>query len=43
MNLDNHIRTVENFPRQGIFFKDITPLLAHKEAFNYVIEEFFAI
>ena len=40
MNLDNHIRTIENFPREWIFFKDITPLLANKEAFNFTIEEF---
>jgi adenine phosphoribosyltransferase len=27
------IRDIEDFPRQGVRFKDLTPLLAHAEAF----------
>lgn len=40
MNLDNHIRTVDNFPTEWISFKDITPILSNTEAFTHVIEEF---
>lgn len=33
----NHIRSVEDFPKPGIIFKDITTLLNHKEAFNLLM------
>jgi len=33
------IRDVPDFPRKGIIFKDITPLLASKEGFRVAIEE----
>jgi adenine phosphoribosyltransferase len=32
INLQDYIRDVKNFPKQGILFKDITPLLANQEA-----------
>jgi adenine phosphoribosyltransferase len=32
------IRDVPDFPKKGIVFKDITPLLAHPEAYREVIE-----
>ena len=32
MNLADHIRPVPDFPKPGILFRDITPLLAHPEA-----------
>ena len=32
------IRTVADFPRPGIFFKDITPLLADPKGFHIVID-----
>lgn len=43
MNLDQIkkiIRNVPNFPKQGIQFKDITPVLANPEAFTFVIKAF---
>ena len=40
MNLNNYIRDIPDFPKKGIIFKDITPLLKNKDAFNYIIEEF---
>lgn len=36
--LKGHIRDIPDFPKPGIVFKDITPLLAHKKAFSYVID-----
>jgi adenine phosphoribosyltransferase len=33
------IRDVPDFPKPGIVFKDITPLLGHPEAFGKVIEQ----
>ncbi len=38
MNLKKEIREVQDFPKQGINFKDITTLLKNREAFNTVIE-----
>ena len=39
MNLHKFVRTVPNFPKDGIIFRDITPLLADIEAFNFAIDE----
>lgn len=33
MNLEKYIATVEGFPKEGISFKDITPLMQNGEAF----------
>ena len=35
----NLIRNVPDFPKQGIIFKDITPLLKDPEGFNTVINK----
>ena len=40
MNLNNYIRDIPDFPKKGIIFKDITPLLKNKDALSYIIEEF---
>jgi len=43
MNIDKAlqlIRDVQDFPKPGILFKDITPLLSNGEAFNSVTLEF---
>ncbi len=40
MNLKNLLREVEDFPEEGILFKDITPILKDKNGFNEVIERF---
>lgn len=37
MNLKSLIRTVPNFPKAGIMFRDITPLLASGTGFRHVI------
>ena len=39
MNLNNYIRDIPDFPKKGIIFKDITPLLKNKKAYYYAIEE----
>lgn len=36
MKLENFIADVPNFPKEGILFKDITPLLQDGAAFKYV-------
>lgn len=38
MDIISRIRTVENFPKQGISFKDITTLLNDAEAFKYTVD-----
>ncbi|MFD3156426.1 adenine phosphoribosyltransferase [Haloimpatiens sp. FM7330] len=40
MNLEDKIRVIEDFPKEGISFKDITTLLQDKEALKYTIDEF---
>ncbi|AWX69760.1 adenine phosphoribosyltransferase [[Mycoplasma] anseris] len=39
MNLKEYIRTVDDFPKKGIKFKDISLLLANGEALHYTIEK----
>jgi adenine phosphoribosyltransferase len=36
--LNNSIRTIPDFPKKGIMFKDITTLLNDKEAFKSLID-----
>lgn len=38
MELEKYIRDIPDFPKPGIVFKDITPLLADPDAFIYAIE-----
>lgn len=38
MNLQTYIRDIPDFPKPGILFKDITPLLAEPEAFQHAID-----
>lgn len=38
MDLKNYIRDIPDFPKDGIIFKDITPLLLSPEAMAYAIE-----
>ncbi|PID57088.1 MAG: adenine phosphoribosyltransferase [Ignavibacteriae bacterium] len=41
MDLNKIIRDVNDFPKEGIVFKDITTLLKNKEAFNQTLEELY--
>lgn len=36
--LKEYIRDIPDFPKRGVSFKDITPLLADKKAFTYTID-----
>ena len=39
MDLKEYVASVENFPKEGILFRDITPLLANGEAYKSAIKE----
>lgn len=39
MNIKNYITNVENYPIDGVSFKDITSLMADGEAYYYVTEQ----
>jgi adenine phosphoribosyltransferase len=42
MDLTQYIRDVPDFPKPGILFKDITPLLAQPRALRYAVETLVA-
>jgi adenine phosphoribosyltransferase len=39
MKLENTIRSIPNYPKKGILFRDITALLENKKAFNFAIKK----
>ncbi len=43
MNFENYIRDIYDFPKKGIVFKDITPLLGNPEAFNALANTLVAL
>ncbi|MGB8225328.1 MAG: adenine phosphoribosyltransferase [Sedimentisphaerales bacterium] len=38
LNLTEYMRSIPDWPKKGILFRDITPLLADKDAFSAAIE-----
>jgi adenine phosphoribosyltransferase len=38
LNLKNFVRDIPDFPKPGIVFKDITPLLGHGPAFAHTVQ-----
>jgi len=40
MDLREHIRAIPDFPKPGILFRDITPLLANPASMQYAIDMF---
>ena len=38
MNLKDHIRSIKDYPKKGILFRDITTLIKNNAAFNYTID-----
>jgi adenine phosphoribosyltransferase len=41
MNLLDYLPTIPDFPKLGIMFKDISPLLADHRAFTYAIDQLY--
>lgn len=41
MNLKELIREYPDFPKKGVLFRDISPILRDPEAFQYVIDAFY--
>ncbi len=39
MNYKEHITIVDNWPKEGVQFKDITPLMANGKAFKSAVDE----
>ena len=39
MSLERHIRDIPDFPKPGILFKDITPLLLDAPALSAAVQE----
>ena len=40
MDLKKYIANINDYPKKGIVFRDITPLIENRYAFKYVIDEF---
>ena len=36
--LRSHLREIQDFPKPGVTFKDITPLLAEVDAFRFTVD-----
>ncbi len=39
MDLTKYIASIENYPQEGITFRDISPLMADGKAYNYAVRE----
>ena len=43
MNLKKYIRSIPDYPKKGILFRDITTLIKDPDAFNYTIDQIVEI
>ena len=43
MDLKKYIRSIKDYPKKGILFRDITTLIKNPEAFNYTIDKIVEI
>ena len=43
MDLKKHIRSIKNYPKKGILFRDITTLIKNPEAFKYTNDKIIEI
>ena len=39
MDLKEYVRSIPDFPKPGILFRDITPLLGDKDAFREMVNK----
>ena len=39
MELEKYVESIVDFPKKGIIFRDVTPILQNGEAFSYVIDK----
>ena len=39
MNLKDHIRSIKDYPKKGILFRDITTIIKNEKAFSKCIDE----
>ena len=40
LNLENYIASIPGFPKEGILFRDVTPILSNPEAYKETIRLF---
>ena len=43
MNIKDYIRSIPDYPKKGILFRDITTLIKNPEAFNYTVDRIVEI
>ena len=43
MDLKKHIRSIQDYPKKGILFRDITTLIKNAEAFKYTNDKIVEI
>ena len=43
MDLKKYIRSVQDYPKKGILFRDITTLIKEPKAFNFAIDKIIEI
>ena len=43
MNLKDHIRSIPDYPKKGILFRDITTLIKDPKAFKYTVDQIIEI
>ena len=43
MNLKKYIRSIQDYPKKGILFRDITTLIKNPEAFRYTVDKILKI
>ena len=43
MDLKKHIRSIKDYPKKGILFRDITTLVKDADAFKYTIDKIIEI
>ena len=39
MNLKEHIRSIKDYPKKGVLFRDITTLIKNEKAFSECIDQ----